>query len=70
MNIRLELNIDVHRYSTGSFNLLRLPFYNKTKFQRSFLHGAIKILNNFSDFSHLISVNSFKRSVHSFYLDS
>ena len=69
-SIRLKLNSDVHQYSTRSFKLLRLPFYNKIKSQRSFLYSAIKIWDNFSDFSHLIYVNSFKISVHSFYLDS
>ena len=66
---RLKPNSDVHHYSTRASNLLRLPFYNKAKSQRSFLYSAIKIWNNFSGFSNSISVNSFKRSVYSFYLD-
>ena len=63
---RLKPNSDVHQYSTRASNLLRLPFYNKAKSQRSYSYGAIKIWNNFSGFSHLLS----ERSVYSFYLHS
>ena len=66
---KLKPSSEVHQYSTRASNLLRLPFYNKAKSQRSFLYNAIKIWNKFSGFSNQISVNSFKISVFSFYLD-